>query len=175
MNREEFLRKVSKLDGGMEVNAQRMPKWFEKSLAVLEALGKQKEGVEHPGHRGTSRENPLQELLDRMLPATMSVEKGFAVNHWMAESKEQDLLVVDSNISGRLFPEENYFPIESCLASIQGKSNLTRAEIREVTINCASIKRLFGWPLVEQEKSDDAYDTLCYQPVEQGCRRPDTG
>ena len=162
MKRDEFLQKVSKLGLGMEVDVQRMPKWFEESLAVLEALGKQKDGVEHPGHRGTSRENPLQKLLDRMLPATMSVEKGFAVNHWMAESKEQDLLVVDGNISGRLFPEENYFPIESCLASIEVKSKLTRAKIRETTVNCASIKRLFGWPLVEEEKSDDAYDTLCY-------------
>ena len=162
MNREKFLQKVSKLGTGMEVDAHRMPKWFEESLKALEAFGKQKEGVKHPGHRGASRENPLQGLLDRMLPATVSVEKGFAVNRWMAESKEQDLLVVDGNISGRLFPEEDYFPIESCLASIQVKSNLTRAEIRKATVNCASIKRLFGWPLVEEEKSDDAYDTLCY-------------
>ena len=131
MNREKFLQKVSKLGAGMEVDAHRMPKWFEESLKALEAFGKQKEGVKHPGHRGTSRENPLQGLLDRMLPATVSVEKGFAVNRWMAESKEQDLLVVDGNISGRLFPEEDYFPIESCLASIQVKSNLTRAEIRK--------------------------------------------
>ena len=162
MTRDDFLKKMAKMGVGMAVNSQLMPKWFDKSLEVLKALGQQKDGVAHPGHRGTSRENLLQALLDRMLPSPVSVEKGFAVNRWMAVSKEQDLLVVDGNISGRLFPEDNYFPIESCLASIEVKSNLTRATIREATLNCASIKHLFGWPLVDREKSDDAYDTLCY-------------
>ena len=171
MNRAAFLQKIHELGGGLRVNVHRMPEWFEKTLRVLEALGEQKGGVGHPGHRGSARENPLQQLLDQMLPATLSVEKGFAVNQFMAESKEQDLLVVDRNISGRLFPDENYFPIESCLASIQVKSNLTRATIRDATVNCASIKRLFGWPLVEQEKSAAACEALCYAVFSYGSGR----
>ena len=113
MNRAAFLQSILKLNGGVRVNIHRMPEWFEKTLRVQEALGEQKGGVDHPGHRESARENSLQQLFDQMLPATLSVEKGFAVNQFMAESKEQDLLVVDRNISGRLFPDENYFPIES--------------------------------------------------------------
>ncbi len=171
MKRAAFLQKMHKLDGGLRVNVRRMPEWFEKTLQVLEALGEQKGGVDHPGHRGTARENPLQQLFDQMLPTTLSVEKGFAVNQFMAESKEQDLLVVDRNISGRLFLDANYFPIESCLASIQVKSNLTRATIRDATVNCATIKRLFGWPLVEREQSAAACDALCYAVFSYGSGR----
>ena len=80
----------------------------------------------------------------------------------MNESKEQDLLVVDQDIGARLFPEENYFPIEPCLASVQVKSTLTRTEIRDAAVNCISIKRLFGWPLVPEDQSDPEYDKLCY-------------
>ena len=168
MKRDEFLAKVHKMGVSMPVDTHRMSRWFEATLKSLEALGKQKEGVDHPGHRGTSRENPLQQLLDQMLPTTMSVEKGFALNRWMALSLEQDLLIVDSNIAGKMLPDESYFPTESCLASIQVKSKLTRTTIRDATVNCVSIKRLFGWPLADQEKSDDAYDSLCYSVFSYG-------
>ena len=68
--------------------------------------------------------------------------------------EEQDLLLVDRNIGGRLLPGESYFPIEPCLASVQVKSTLTRTQIRDATVNCISIKRLFGWPLVHEDQSD---------------------
>ena len=110
MKRAAFLQKMHELDGGLRVNVRRMPEWFEKTLRVLEALGEQKGGVDHPGHRGTARENPLQQLFDQMLPATLSVEKGFAVNQFMAQSREQDLLVVDRNISGLIVSRRKLFP-----------------------------------------------------------------
>ena len=162
LNREEFRKAVEELTGGAKVNFEKLPKWFEATLRTLDALGEQKAGVHHPGHRGTAREHPLQQVLAQMLPSPFTIETGFAINHFMTESKEQDLLVVDRNIGARLLPEENYFPIEPCLASVQVKSTLTRADIRDATVNCISIKRLFGWPLVPQEQSDHEYDKLCY-------------
>ena len=162
MNSKEFKKAIEELTGGVKVNFEKLPKWFEATLRVLDAMGEQKAGVHHPGHRGEAREHPLQWVLARMLPSPITIEKAFAINHFMTESKEQDLLIVDQNIGARLLPEENYFPIEQCLASVQVKSTLTRADIRDAAINCISIKRLFGWPLVPQEQSDHEYDKLCY-------------
>ncbi len=59
-------------------------------------------------------------------------------------------------------PDEDYYPIESCVASIQVKSNLTRSTVREAAINCISIKKLFGWPTVERDQIADAGAKLCY-------------
>ena len=162
MNDEEFQKAAADLTGGVKVDFQKLPKWFEGILGTLETLGKQKAGVHHPGRRGTAREHLLGGVLAEMLPSWFTIETGFAINHYSIESKEQDLLLVDEHFGSRLLPEENCFPIESCLASVQVKSVLTRSAIRESTINCMSIKRLFGWPLVPQEQSDGEYDKLCY-------------
>ena len=170
VNKEEFGKAVQELTRGAKVDFRKMPKWFEGTLRILEELGKQKEGVHHPGHRGTAREHPLQDVLAEMLPDSFTVTKGFAINHLMTESKEQDLLVIDRNIGGRLLPGEGYFPIEPCLASVQVKSTLTRTQIRDATVNCISIKRLFGWPLVSEEQSDREYDKLCYVVFSYGSR-----
>ena len=170
MNRDRFRTAVEELSRGAKINFGKLPKWFEATLDTLDALGKQKAGVHHPGHRGAAREHPLQDVFANMLPSSFLVEKGFAINRFMTESKEQDLLVVDQNIGARLLPEENYFPIEPCLASIQVKSTLTRTQIRDAAINCISIKRLFGWPLVPKEESDREYDKLCYAVFSYGSR-----
>lgn len=162
MNSEEFRKTVEELAAGAKVNFKKLPNWFERTIRVLDELGKQKAGVHHPGHRGDAREHTLEWVLAQMLPAPCTLEKGFAVNHYMTESKEQDLLVVDQDIGARLLPEENYFPIEPCLASVQVKSTLTRTEIRDAAVNCISIKRLFGWPLVPEDQSDPEYHKLCY-------------
>lgn len=171
MNKEAFREAVEELThGAPKVDAAKMGKWFAATLDTLEALGKQKEGVHHPGHRGTAREYLLQDVLAEMLPSSLALEKGFAINYMMSESKEQDLLVVDRSTGGRLLPGEGYFPIEQCLASVQIKSTLTRTQIRDATVNCISLKRLFGWPLVPREQSDDEYDKLCYAVFSYGSR-----
>ena len=162
LNSEDFRRAVEELTCGAEVNFRKLPEWFEATLRTLDALGEQKAGVHHPAHRGKAREHPLQGVLARMLPSPFVIETGFAINRYMTESKEQDLLIVDQNLGARLLPEENYFPIEPCLASVQVKSTLTRTQIRDATINCISIKRLLGWPLVSEEQNDHEYDKLCY-------------
>ena len=162
MNKDDFRQEVDRLSAGTRVDVKKVPLWFTGTLAALDALGKQKEMVEHPGHRGSSRETPLMELLEQILPGSISVMKGFAINSLMATSKEQDLLVVDRNIAGKVLPQESYFPIEACLASIQVKSTLTRSTIRDAVLNCITVKKLFGWPLVEEQESDAGYDKLCF-------------
>lgn len=162
MNKKTFQEAVKELTHGAKADDAKMGKWFAGTLEILEALGKQKEGIHHPGHRGTAREHPLHAVLGEMLPASLALEKGFAIDHMMRESKEQDLLVVDRNIGGRLLPGEPYFPIELCLASVQVKSTLTRVTIRDAAVNCISLKNLVGWPLVPKEQSAEEYEGLCY-------------
>ncbi len=143
MNRDEFKKEIEKLSGGFKVDATKMEKWFEGTLGMLDALGKQKGAIGHPGHRGSSREELLLDLLGKMLPSGLAAVKGFALTALMAASKEQDILIVDRNVAGSILPGESlYFPIESCLASIQVKSQLTRATIRDAAVNCVSLKHL---------------------------------
>ena len=143
MNREKYRRQVETLSGGFQVDATKMPTWFEGVLGVLEALGEQKAAIRHPGHRGSARESPLEGTLNEMLPSGMVAAKGFALNPLMATSNEQDLLVVDRNVAGEILPgKSSYYPIEACVASVQVKSNLTRATIREAIVNCVSLKNL---------------------------------
>ena len=120
-----------------------MEKWFEGTLGMLDSLGKQKDSIHHPGHKGSLREKPLRDLLEEMLPLGLSPLKGMALTALMAESKEQDILIVDRNAAGTILPgRSRHFPIESCLGSIQVKSRLTRATIRHAAVNCMSLKTL---------------------------------
>ncbi len=143
MNRDKFKEETEKLSGGLKIDATKMEKWFEGTLGMLDSLGKQKESLRHPGHRGSSREKPLLDLFGEMLPSGLVAAKGIALTAMMAESKEQDILIVDRNVSGTILPgRSRYFPVESCLASIQVKSRLTRATIRHAAVNCVSLKSL---------------------------------
>ena len=143
VNRDKFKVETEKLSGGLKVDSTKMEKWFEGTLGMLDSLGRQKESIRHPGHRGSSREKPLLDLLEEMLPSSLVVLKGIALNALMAESKEQDILIVDRNVAGAILPgRSRYFPIECCLASIQVKSRLTRATIRHAAVNCVSLKSL---------------------------------
>ncbi len=142
MNRDEFKREIRKLDG-LKIDATKMEKWFEGTLGMLDSLARQKDTIRHPGHRGSSRETPLLDVLDDMLPGGMVAVKGFALTDLMAVSKEQDILIVDRNVAGAILPGgSGHHPIEACLASIQVKSRLTRSTIRDATVNCVSLKRL---------------------------------
>ena len=143
MNRDKFKEETKKLSGGFKIDATKMEKWFEGTLGMLDSLARQKESIRHPGHRGLSREKPLLELLEEMLPSGLVAVKGIALTPLMAESKEQDILIVDRNVAGAILPgRSRHFPIESCLASIQVKSRLTRATIRHAAVNCVSLKSL---------------------------------
>ena len=160
MNREEFRKSVADLRG-LKVDAKKMQVWFDGVLRTLEALGDQKEAIGHPGHRGTARESPLQDVLNEMLPQGIVAAKGFALTPLMAASKEQDLLTVDRNVAGTVLPGESlHYPIEACLASMQVKSRLTRSTIREAIVNCVSLKGLGMFE--EDARWHSKNDGLCY-------------
>ena len=145
MNQDKFRKEIAKLRG-LSVDAAKMQTWFEGTLGVLDSLGKQKEAIVHSGHRGSSREELLLNVLKEMLLSGLVTDKGFALNSLMAVSKEQDILIVDRNVAGTILPSDGrdgrHFPVESCLASIQVKSRLTKATVREATVNCVSLKCL---------------------------------
>ena len=169
MNRDEFKKKVKELSSTTKMNVRRLPDWVEESLKVLDALSKQKAGVQHPGHRGSSREDLLKEILDDMLPRPMKVIKGFAVNQHTITSLEQDLMVVDRSIAGPILPgDKMHYPVESCLASVQVKSNLNRETIRDAALNCISIKQTLSMSPDEAERKSSC-NKLCYAVFSYRC------
>ena len=161
MTKGEFDAKLKSSVSTSKINVKLLSDWFETILEVLSTLSTQKSAMDHPGHRGEAREVLLKEHLESMLPESLGVTKGFAVDRLLSVSKEQDLMIVNRDSAMSLIPREQYFPIHSCLASIQVKSQLTISELRKSILNCISIKKLLG--------GDDPLKTLEEERIGQYC------
>ena len=142
MNKSEFEDKLNSALSTSEINVKLLSNWFNKILEVLNTVAEQHSSIEHPGRKGQSREDILTEQLEPMLPKSLQITKGFAVDRNLTVSKEQDLLVLSRDSGMSLIPGQPYYPIHSCLASIEVKSNLTLAEVRRAILNCISVKKL---------------------------------
>ncbi len=71
-------------------------------------------------------------------------------------------MVVDRSIASPiLLGDEMHYPVESCLASVQVKSNLDRETIRDAALNCISIKQTFSMSQDEAERKSSC-NKLCY-------------
>ncbi|MXY66859.1 hypothetical protein F4212_02630 [Candidatus Poribacteria bacterium] len=163
MNKKQLADALKRHDVGGEIDVSKVPEWFKSTLATLHAQGKQKDGMGHSGKRGSLREDVLASLVAPLLPDSLSLERSaFAVNSVMASSKEQDLLIVDKALFGKVLPPDDYFAIESCLGAVQVKSTLSRSTIRDAIDNCASIKRLF-YPIAADEDAKNRHShQMCY-------------
>ncbi|RKQ90423.1 hypothetical protein C8N24_0225 [Solirubrobacter pauli] len=98
------------------------------------------DAVRHALTKGEMREEDLAAALAPHLPQRMSLSSGVVINDRGEESGQQDLLIVDSDVSpafvtaGRL----GVHPVESVLAAIEVKSTLTSALVEDAVERGAS-------------------------------------
>jgi hypothetical protein len=100
--------------------------------------------ISHALTKGELREEDVAAALEPHIPGRMATANGVVVNAQGEQSAQQDLLIIDSNVSppfataGRL----GLHPIESVLAAIEIKSGLTSVKVAVAVRNGVSLKRL---------------------------------
>src|SRR5690606_31777476 len=118
--------------------------WYSSIINEIENSRIQSSKIKHPRHLGDHLEDGIKKVLEKILPKRFELTKGFAINHTSAKSKEQDLLIYDSQFGAPFAKTENtdYLPIEIISSSIEVKSNLNLSELRKSILNCISLKKL---------------------------------
>lgn len=168
MTNEEYLEKLNSVAFGRSFEPGFLETWFAESLKILEILAQQSKQIDHPRHRGDSREDSFQKFLRSILSPNHLIIKGFAVDKYASMSKEQDNLICRSDLFTPLANTDSisYIPIDSVVGSIEIKSNLTLDELRKCVINCASLKSI-NYPynpagIYPSEKDNIIYSVFAY-------------
>lgn len=168
MTNEEYLDKLNSVAFGRSFEPEFLETWFAKSLKILEILAQQSKQIDHPRHRGDSREDSFLKIIRSILSPNHPIIKGFAVNKYASMSKEQDNLICRSDLFTTLVNTDSisYVPIDSVAGSIEIKSNLTLDELRKCVINCASLKSI-NYPynpagIYPSEKDNIIYSVFAY-------------
>ena len=164
MNQKEFEKKVRSLISTSRVDLEFLIKWYAKTLEQLESLKEQTAVIDHPRYRGDERESDFRNILKKILPESISIAKGFAINEYATKSLEQDCLLLDRHCAATFVKTGStvYYPIESVLGSVEIKSKLTLSELRKIIINCMSLKKLLK---SETPKVRIAYFVFAYNSV----------
>lgn len=171
MNKDKFEEELKSQLSFTSLDLTFLSRWFDKTLESLVSISEQRSGISHPRHRGDARETDIQSILEKIFPNSLSLGKGFVLNNHTTVSREQDIIVTSGNTAGSLIQagEVSYFPIESCLASIEVKSNLTLPEIRKCIVSCISVKKLLYGPAYSNEKKEEQKKHFCYAIFAYGC------
>lgn len=172
MNKKIFDDEVGRqISPTWRVNVKLMAEWFEWILKRLEAEGEQSKTIEHPGKKGERNEDVLREVIREMMPSAIASTSGFVATCLGTVSKEQDIILFDKERAINLRPgaKSKYLPMETCLASIEVKSQLNINEIRSAVLNCISVKKLLGQGVVEPV-AEKNIDTYCYAIFAYGSR-----
>ena len=170
MNKSMFHAKLRDAMLTSKINVTLLSEWFAKILEVLNSLSRQLSAIEHPGERGDSREWLLRARIGPLLPDSLRITKGFAVDRYLTVSRQQDIMIVNRDSAMSLIPDQRYYPIHSCLASIEVKSHLTVSETRKAILNCISVKKLLD-DQFPKTVEDDRIGEYCYALFAYTCRK----
>lgn len=172
MNKDKFENEMKSQLSSNSVDISFLSRWFDKTLEGLRSISEQRSDISHPRHRGDAREIDIQGILEKIFPDVLPLRKGFVLNNHTTVSREQDIIVTNGDTAGSLIQagEVSYFPIESCLASIEVKSNLTLPEIRKSIISCISVKSYCmetPIPMIEKRNKKKIFATPYFPMVVQ--------
>ena len=173
MNKDKFENEMKSQLSSNSVDISFLSRWFDKTLEGLRSISEQRSDISHPRHRGDAREIDIQGILEKIFPDVLPLRKGFVLNNHTTVSREQDIIVTNGDTAGSLIQagEVSYFPIESCLASIEVKSNLTLPEIRKSIISCISVKKLLYGDAYSNDRKKEQKEDFCYAIFSYGCSK----
>jgi hypothetical protein len=100
--------------------------------------------VSHHGLKGQLREIIIRDLLRPLLPADIGIGSGEIISSCDQHSPQQDVVLFDRRIVPPILLEETHgiFPVEAVLFSIEVKSTLNRAELRQSHENAQQLQAL---------------------------------
>ena len=166
MNNNDFLKKLGMELNSYNIDVRFLRKWYADISKKLKDAKTQSANISHPRHLGDYLEETISKIISDILPSRFQITKGFAVNRFSAKSKEQDILIYDSNLGGAICKTDNtsFVPIDFVTASIEVKSNLNLSELRKSLLNCVSIKKLNYHDFdFYSKKSDIFYGIVAYE------------
>lgn len=116
-------------------------KWLLSFDESLLSDSRQATLLQHHVTAGSVREYLVTEILQRFLPANVTLESGMVIDREGRRSKQVDVILFDSRVPRlrtRLGP--GLFPVEGVLAAIEIKSAISStAKLHEALENCASV------------------------------------
>ncbi len=100
--------------------------------------------IKHNGVKGTAREDLLKEYLKRLLPEKYAISSGIIIDYNQNQSKQQDFIIYDAFDFPNFFQTQSnsVLPIESVYATIEVKSSLTYANLKDAVENIKSVRKL---------------------------------
>jgi hypothetical protein len=126
----------------------RIPRVPTKALATalvkgLVAQASALSGLKHSGTKGTLRETLLGEILQRFLPIHYGIGTGIVVNEAGIQSSQIDLVVFDRRVVPPFVRTgaSDVYPWQSVVATIEVKSKLTTAKLRDAEANAMRLSR----------------------------------
>lgn len=107
-------------------------------LARVEALKQ----LHHSLTKGELRELFVAEILNAFLTEQFGVGSGIVVNQAGTQSRQMDVIIYDKRALPPFIRAERLgvFPMESVIATVEVKSNMTAAEIRDASHAAADLK-----------------------------------
>jgi len=111
------------------------------AVSAAEALKR----ISHQGLKGQLRELVIRDLFRPLLPADVGLGTGEIISTKNQHSRQQDVVMFDRSILPPMLLEGNtgVFPIESVLYTVEVKSTLNAAELKE---SHASASELLDFP-----------------------------
>jgi hypothetical protein len=100
--------------------------------------------IHHNLSAGEAREHAVARALEPHFPSRFRLSSGIVVNSAGDESLQQDILVTDPSVGTPFVAEGNIgvHPVETVVASLQVKTTLDVASLKDAVTNVASVKRL---------------------------------
>lgn len=100
--------------------------------------------VNHGGVKGDLREHQVREFLRSVLPNPFRVETGIIVDSEAQQSRQQDVIIIDSNAVPPFFDDgqTKVVPVESVIATVEIKSRFDNRTSEEIARNISSIRDL---------------------------------
>ncbi len=126
--------------------------------AIKEALNAKK--IKHPGLQGKIREIVLDNIFKPLLILGTECGTGKIVDSKGTQSNETDLIIYSKNILPSIMysEREGIFPVESCLYSIEVKSQSTANNVKDAIKKAKKIRELYYLP----GKYDDSFNPIIH-------------
>ncbi len=122
----------------------KIKEWINNWEEVINQQAKLAGIYEHNLSKGMLREFFIKHVVKNLLPPLVEIGSGFVLDSKNKISKQIDIIIFDTRHS-RFSIDENlpaYYPVEGVIATIEVKSELSRAELKIALENCFSVNNL---------------------------------
>lgn len=133
--------------------------WSSYIIKVLNAEFDYTSMIKHSSELGNARETLIKGVLQRIIPKTYEIGSGMVIDSKRNLSKQIDVIIARQDFPSMQLPHgSKIYLVESVLATIEVKSQLTSESLHKSLDNCASVSELIPvFTITEQGKKKCEY------------------